>query len=138
MQTVSSLSELWPSDADLARDIGVPYSTVSAWKQRQSIPAAYWQDLVRAAKARGIKGVTADVLTQLHARPPAASIPSGFDEQDAAPFESGATGEARAEKASGSSSGHFSRFKHLRRGNFASSAEIVEHVRALREEWDRR
>jgi len=34
--------------------------------------------------------------------------------------------------------GHFSRFKRLRRSHFASGEEIVAHVRALREEWDRR
>jgi hypothetical protein len=33
------------------------------------------------------------------------------------------------------SGGHFSRFKHLRRPHFASSAEVVDHVRALRDEW---
>jgi hypothetical protein len=31
--------------------------------------------------------------------------------------------------------GHFSRFKHLRRSHFTSSAEVVDHVRALRDEW---
>lgn len=39
-------------------------------------------------------------------------------------------GDARA--------GHFSRWRHLRRAEFASAEEIVDHVRALREEWDRR
>lgn len=34
--------------------------------------------------------------------------------------------------------GHFSRFKHLRRSHFSSSEEINDHVRSLRDEWDRR
>ncbi len=29
----------------------------------------------------------------------------------------------------------FSQFKHLRRSNYSSMKEIVEHVRALRDEW---
>ena len=33
---------------------------------------------------------------------------------------------------------HFSKFGHLRRTHFASGGEIDEHIRALREEWDRR
>ena len=33
---------------------------------------------------------------------------------------------------------HFSQWKELRRSQFASTEEIVSHVRALRDEWDRR
>lgn len=36
------------------------------------------------------------------------------------------------------SAGHFSRWRHLRRREFESSEEIIDHVRALRDEWDRR
>lgn len=43
----------WPRMVDLASDLGKPFSTVSAWKQRGSIPARYDLDLIRAAKARG-------------------------------------------------------------------------------------
>jgi hypothetical protein len=38
----------------------------------------------------------------------------------------------------GASAGPFSRWRHLRRADFASADEIVAHIRALREEWDRR
>ncbi len=34
--------------------------------------------------------------------------------------------------------GHFTRWKHLRRAEFLTTEEIVDHVRALRDEWDRR
>lgn len=33
--------------------------------------------------------------------------------------------------------GHFSRYFHLRRANYTSAEAVVEHVRALRSEWDR-
>ena len=46
---------LWPSMSDLAADLGKPYSTVAAWKQRGSIPAAYDFDLIAAADRRGEK-----------------------------------------------------------------------------------
>jgi hypothetical protein len=38
-------------------------------KMRGSIPVDYWPDLVRAAKKRGIKGVSYEVLVNAHARP---------------------------------------------------------------------
>lgn len=44
---------LWPSLAALADDLGKPYPTVAAWKQRGSIPARYDIALVRAAQRRG-------------------------------------------------------------------------------------
>ena len=44
---------IWPTLSDLASDLGKPYPTVSAWKQRGSIPARYDLDLVQAAAKRG-------------------------------------------------------------------------------------
>ena len=34
--------------------------------------------------------------------------------------------------------GHFTQWKHLRRSEFFTPEEIVDHVRALRDEWERR
>jgi hypothetical protein len=34
--------------------------------------------------------------------------------------------------------GHFSRFKHLRRANFASDEEADAYLRSLRDEWSHR
>lgn len=47
------IAHIWPTTADLAADLGKPYTTVAAWKQRGSIPAKYDMQLVSAAKARG-------------------------------------------------------------------------------------
>lgn len=44
---------LWPTLADLAEDMGKPYTTVASWRQRGSIPAKYDLALVMAAKRRG-------------------------------------------------------------------------------------
>ena len=52
----------WPDCAALARDMGVPYGTVVAWKRRRNVPPAYWLDLIEAAKRRGIPGVTPESL----------------------------------------------------------------------------
>lgn len=51
---MDSIFALWPSVAALASDIGEPYPTVNAWKQRGSIPAKHDIKLVSAAEARGI------------------------------------------------------------------------------------
>ena len=135
MQSVSDVLGLWPSYADLGRDMGVPYPTVVAWKQRASIPVMYWRELIRAARRRGHPEVTADLLVDLHAR--ALAGPGGLAE-DETPF-GGPDPESPSAGSGGSKpAGHFSRFKHLRRAHFASAAEINAHIRALREEWDRR
>ena len=138
MQTVTEICNLWPSDAELARDLQIPYPTVAAWKQRGSIPAGHWRDLVRAAQARNLRQVTTDLLADLHARTNTRSPARGFGESEPAPYRP-PTGSSVSETGPNASvMGHFSRFKHLRRSNFVSAEEVADHVRALRDEWDRR
>jgi hypothetical protein len=115
----------------------LPYPTISAWKQRGSIPAAYWRDIVRAAKRRGHPEITADLLAELHARKSPREMTGGFAEEDAAPIMSQTdTPKTAIERLPGS--GHFSRWKHLRRSHFASPEDIGAHIDALRAEWSRR
>ena len=128
MHSVVEIFALWPADAELGRDIGVPYPTVSAWKQRGSIPAAYWRDVVGAARRRGHLEITADLLAELHSRKPAG---------DAAGASAG-EGDMPAARPGQAECGHFSQWKHLRRGHYALREQIAAHVGALREEWDRR
>jgi hypothetical protein len=44
---------IWPTLSDLAKEIGKPYQTVAAWKQRGRIPADHDLKLIAAAKDRG-------------------------------------------------------------------------------------
>ncbi len=44
---------LWPTTADLATDLGVPYTTAASWRARGNIPAKHDMDLIAAAAARG-------------------------------------------------------------------------------------
>jgi hypothetical protein len=136
MQNVADIFASWPSDAELARDLGVPYPTISAWKQRGSIPSPYWWHITRAAKARGLSEITADLLARLHARKTNEG-PPGFAEELASNYEHGPTADAE-EGGNDAKAGHFSRFRPLRRSNFSSDREIVAHIDALREEWERR
>jgi hypothetical protein len=58
---------LWPSAADLSRDMhGVKEVTVRAWKKR-GIPAEYWPEIVALAQGRGFAAVTLELLASLAA-----------------------------------------------------------------------
>jgi hypothetical protein len=144
MQNVADIYTAWPSDAELARDLAVPYPTISAWKQRGSIPAAYWWDITSAARGRGHPEITADLLARLHARKPVSETPanngeaSGLEEQPMNHYSATAPDETQNVGNGVAKAGHFSRFKHVRRENFASAEEITEHISALRDEWERR
>ena len=138
MRSVMDIFALWPADAELGRDIGVPYPTVSAWKQRGSIPAAYWRDIVLAARRRGHAEITADLLAELHARKPANETGGGFAEENDVSHTLQAWASLPAVQRLHAEDGHFSQWRHLRRGNYASQEQIAAHVGALREEWDRR
>jgi hypothetical protein len=56
---------LWPSDADFARDIHVRPNHLQTMKARKSIPAEYWPALVSAARRRRIPGITLACLASL-------------------------------------------------------------------------
>ena len=61
--TFGEIIGLWPSIADLARDLEVPYGVVKQWKRRDSIPSDRWLSIVAAAGSRGIS-LTLDRLAQ--------------------------------------------------------------------------
>jgi hypothetical protein len=133
---VSVVFSAWPSDVDFGRDIGMPYPTVSSWKQRGSIPAAYWRDIIQAARGRGHSEITADLLVDVHAREPQAP-PAGLSE-DERPFELPAAQPSAKDEAAAQPTGHFSRFRHLRVDRFRTAAEIEDYINRLRDEWSHR
>ena len=127
---------IWPTDADLAREIGMSYSTVSAWKQRGSIPVAYWRAILDAAHRRGHPELTADLLVELHAGA-SGDARAGFAEDDAVyktPPEAGDRGDNQTKPPETDTSRVTEIFAH----HFKTADEIEEHIRALREEWSHR
>lgn len=50
--------------AALAKALGVPHSTVAAWKRRDSIPESRWRSIAAAAKDLRVKGVTYATLSE--------------------------------------------------------------------------
>ena len=57
----------WPKIADFAADIGVKEGTAKLMKFRDSIHSDHWKAVIRAAKIRGIRGVTPQLLIDLQA-----------------------------------------------------------------------
>lgn len=101
----------------LAKELGVPQSTISFW--------------LHGAK----KGVSAEKVTDVERItlvPRHELRPDLFPPPDSTPENTEPTADVEPGK------GHFSRFKHLRRAHFASAEEVNAHIRALRDEWDRR
>lgn len=49
------ITRIWSKTTDLAADLGVPYTTAAAWRQRRSIPAKHFGALIAAAEKRGEK-----------------------------------------------------------------------------------
>jgi hypothetical protein len=60
-KTVAEVMNLWPSDGDLAADIGHRIRLVQLWRHRQAIPLDVWPAMLASAQRRGL-GLTADIL----------------------------------------------------------------------------
>src|SRR3954466_15742615 len=56
--TFVGLLRVWPDKRAIADDLHCPYYTVAAWFRRQHVPVQRWESLVRAARRRGLHGVT--------------------------------------------------------------------------------
>lgn len=63
--THSDLINLWPTLADFADDIGVPYMTAKGMRRRGSVPGGYWIAMECAARRRGIDGVDVRRLAEI-------------------------------------------------------------------------
>jgi hypothetical protein len=55
MQTIPDIIDGLGGPSALARDLGHPIATVTAWKHRERIPDRYWSDLIAVAKSQRIK-----------------------------------------------------------------------------------
>lgn len=67
MDSIVELIDAFPSAGQLSRDIEVAYEKVKKWRQRDSIPPAYWLPVVQAAHRRGIT-VSLDDLARIRNR----------------------------------------------------------------------
>ena len=118
MRSAAEIIDLWPSRADLARDLDVSYQTVSKWRLRRSIPPVYWKRLLISASTHAIPNVTAMALVDAHA-----GSPQGEVLAETLPV-------APPIKADG----HFTRYRHLARPRFKSISDVNAHLATLRDE----
>ena len=123
LRTVANVFDALGGTTAVARALGVGTSTASEIKRRGRIPVEYWEELIGLARKLCVRGLDADALMRIHARPQATS------DRDT---------DKDWSQAEASEAGHFTRFKHLRRDRFKTLEEINDHVAAIREEWDRR
>jgi hypothetical protein len=128
MIAVSDIFDALGGPTAVARELRINPSTASEMKRRSSIPAEYWAELTAIAQKHRRPEINADLLATLHSR------------RDAIQVSEPASKAAKSSepKQSDAMQGHFGRFKHLRRTRFKSSEEISDHIRGLRDEWDRR
>jgi hypothetical protein len=69
MRSVSEILETLGGSTAVAAALDLPFTTVASWKARSSIPVPYWKPLAEAARQRGVRGLTVDVLAELAAKP---------------------------------------------------------------------
>jgi hypothetical protein len=67
MNCFAAILDLWPSGADLARDIGVETYLPRMWRHRGVIPPRYWPVIVDCARRRGFDGVSVEILSAAYA-----------------------------------------------------------------------
>lgn len=65
MGSFSEVIDCWPSAEELARDLRLSGVQVRQWRNRDSIPAAYWDEVCAAALLRSIKNITLETLSGL-------------------------------------------------------------------------
>lgn len=65
MQNFTEIISQWPDCEEFARDIGTTGVNARAMKQRNSIPAKFWPQVVSSARQREINGITHELLSEL-------------------------------------------------------------------------
>ncbi len=65
MESFSEIIGAWETGTQFAEDVGVPYVTAAAWRQRNSIPSERWEVVVESAAKRGYPGITLELLARI-------------------------------------------------------------------------
>ena len=83
MEEIEDIFTVWPSQAEMARELGVPYQTVAKWHQRGRIPQEAWSRIIECAALREKLITVADLLRVNGKRESASAIGSPFARLDA-------------------------------------------------------
>jgi hypothetical protein len=68
-----AIIDAWPRLGDFADDVGIPYGNAKAMRRRDRIGLEYVAAVVAGASARGIAGITAELIVQIAADKAAAN-----------------------------------------------------------------
>jgi len=66
ISAIEDVFSIWDSDAEMSREVGVPYDRTAKWKQRRRIPPEAMEAVVGAAEREGVF-LTVELLTRLNA-----------------------------------------------------------------------
>jgi predicted GNAT superfamily acetyltransferase len=66
MTSHRDIIDRWPSVREFAADIGITYNSANLMRHRHSINARYWDRVVEAAKARGLRGINHKLLSSTY------------------------------------------------------------------------
>ena len=67
-RTFRDIIGLWPSAAQMARDLATLERTVRKWRDRGSIPPEHYPAIIKAAQRRGFGAVTLELLHAIYTR----------------------------------------------------------------------
>jgi hypothetical protein len=129
MRTVKDIMSIWPTIADMHRDLDISQQTLYSMRRRNSIKQQYWPILIEAARRRGHHEVSAELLMQLHKE--------ALDAGSAQEINRNEDEFLKENIFEISVQPHFSRFRPQREARFATMSQINEHIAALRDEWER-
>jgi hypothetical protein len=62
--SISNLISSWRTIAEFAADVGCGYEAARKMRDRESIAPEHWANVIAAADAKGIKGVTYEWLAR--------------------------------------------------------------------------
>ena len=65
-RNVNELTDLWPSIKAMAEDLGISPITVYSFRHHDAVPEKHWKTLMAKARERGIRGITLQLLQELH------------------------------------------------------------------------
>lgn len=66
ISAIEDVFSIWESDAEMAREVGVPYDRVAKWKQRGRIPPEASDAVIEAAEREGV-ALSMELLSRLNA-----------------------------------------------------------------------
>lgn len=55
LSSIEQIFGFWPTQVEMARDVGVEWQTCAKWSQRKRIPPEAWNAVIAAAKRKGLR-----------------------------------------------------------------------------------